>query len=233
MTVTSAAIDTTKPASRVVLVNLTVTESEIFKECFKSFHIQTQALAGQPAERLAKEKFEGCVLRLDDRAEEILKAARGSKSNRGIVIYGISPDILTAMRFSKYGINAVLNEPLERANVLRAVRATYLLALHEFRRYVRIPVAIQVDLRCDGRTVSALSQEVSSGGMSLECANLLPGKTQVDATFQLPDIGFVTLKSEICWRREASSSLGIRFITTDVNRQEVRNWIDHFMDNVR
>lgn len=233
MTVTNSAIDTSKPTSRVALVNLSAKESEILKECFKSFHIQTKILGGAVADRIAKEKFDGCALHLDGDAEEILKAARQSKSNRGIVIYGIAPDILTAMRFSKYGINAVLNEPLERSGVLRAVRSTYLLALHEFRRYVRIPVAVRVDLKVHGKIVSALSQEVSSGGMSLESTDLLPGKTQVDATFQLPDSAIIQLKSEICWRREANSCLGIRFLSTDENRQAVLSWIDSFMDNVR
>ena len=50
-----------------------------------------------------------------------------------------------AMRYSKYGINAMFQEPVERSAALKLVRATNTLVLHEFRRYVRIPVITEVD----------------------------------------------------------------------------------------
>jgi hypothetical protein len=226
----SSAVAPAKTTSRVALVGLNSTESEIFRECFKPFRIMTASVNDDPATRLVKEKFEGCVIRLDENAESVLKAARNSKSNRGIVLYGITDSMRTALRFSPYGINAILSEPLERPAALKAVRATYLLALHEFRRYVRVPVAIEVILQLRGRNLSALSQEVSSGGMSLESADLLDGKTDVEASFQLPGASALTIASEICWRREANHTLGIRFSMTDPKRQVVRDWIESYVD---
>lgn len=227
----SASSTAPKPYSRIALVKVSDAEAELLTDVFKPFQIQTRRIEQDPVETLLKEKFEGCVLHLDGPdAESVLKAARESRSNRGIVLYGISTGILSAMRFSKYGINAVLSNPLERANALKAVRATYLLALHEFRRYVRIPVAISVNLRVDGRTVTTMSHEVSSGGMSLESPDLLPGKLQVEASFQLPGEAAVTMPAEICWRREPSSTLGVRFDPMDARRQVVRNWIESYMD---
>jgi len=44
------------------------------------------------------------------------------------------------------GINAIFNEPLERPAALKLVRATRMLVLHEFRRYVRIPVMTEVSV---------------------------------------------------------------------------------------
>ncbi len=220
-----------KPSSRIALVNLNDADAGLLSECFKPFQIQTRRVNSDPAATLLKEKFEGCVVRLDDAdAEAVLQAARNSRSNRGIVLYGIANGVLPALKFSKYGVNAILADPLERNNALKAVRATYLLALHEFRRYVRIPVAITVNLRVNGRNVTTLSQEVSGGGMSLESADLLEGKAKVEASFQLPGEAAVSIPAEICWRRPHNSTIGIRFEATDARRQVVRNWIESYME---
>lgn len=227
----STASNPVKPSSRVALVNLSDADAGLLAECFKPFQIQTRRVADGAPAMLLKEKFEGCVLRLEDSdAEEVLQAARNSRSNRGIVLYGIANGVLPALKFSKYGINAILADPLERNNALKAVRATYLLALHEFRRYVRIPIAITVTLRVDHRNVTTLSHEVSGGGMSLESSDLLDGKTRVEASFQLPGEAAVSIPAEICWRRPPSSTLGIRFDAADARRQVVRNWIESYME---
>ena len=78
------------------------------------------------------------------------------------------------MRYSSYGINAVLDEPLDRQSVLKVVRATHLLVIHELRRYVRIPVASQVEFDVNGRPVVGTTVEVSSGGISIRCLAPLP-----------------------------------------------------------
>ena len=72
------------------------------------------------------------------------------------------------MRYFKYGINAVFYELLERQSALKLVRAIHTLVLHEFRRYVRIPVITEISIVCsDSRRFTATSQEISSGGMSM------------------------------------------------------------------
>ena len=83
-----------------------------------------------------------------------MEAARSSRSNSRCVIYGVGGSAQEAMRFSKYGINAMFHEPLERPATLKLVRATRMLVLHEFRRYVRIPVMTEVSLVGDGRRVT-------------------------------------------------------------------------------
>jgi hypothetical protein len=145
-----------------------------------------------------------------------------------MVLYGIS-DHKVAMQFSAYGINAILPDPLDKSAVLKMVRGTYLLALHEFRRYVRVPVAIEVTINDEGRVLHGLTQEVSSGGMSFTCASI-PGTKPVNATFTLPGARTVTVKGSICWRREKDQFYGLRFEFADRNRQIVREWIENFLD---
>jgi hypothetical protein len=229
----SAATETAVPrtTSRVALIGLDAGTATVLTECFRQFKISTVVLSPAEHSRLKQEKFEGCALRLaDPNAEAILQVARNSASNRAMVVYGIS-DHQTARQFSKYGINAVLADPIERAPALKAVRSTYLLAVHEFRRYVRVPVAIAVDIDADGRRLSALSQEVSSGGMSLEVPDLLADTKAVSATFTLPGMKTISIRGNICWRREKPKMFGVRFDTNEPTRQTVREWIDKFLDS--
>ena len=51
----------------------------------------------------------------------------------------------------------------------KLVRATQMLVLHEFRRYVRIPIITEISIvSADGRRFTATSQEISTGGMSVK-----------------------------------------------------------------
>jgi hypothetical protein len=229
----STAVEAAVPrtSSRIALVGLDDPTATTLTECFKQFKITTVALPPAEISRLGKEKYEGCVIRLtDSHAEAAVQAARNSRSSKAMVLYGIS-DHQTARQFSKYGINAVLPDPVERNFALKAVRGTYLLAVHEFRRYVRVPVAIGVEIEADGRRISTLSQEVSSGGMSLETPDLLPDAKLVNATFTLPAAKAISIRASICWRRENPRMFGIRFEPNEPTRPAVREWIEKFLDS--
>jgi hypothetical protein len=221
----------TRISSRVALVDLDEASASIMSDCFRQFRIQAVPLKDDAENRLSTEKFEGCVVRLNTpHAEGLIKAARTSRSSRGMVLYGIA-DHKTAMQYSKYGINAVLGEPLERSAALKAVRGTYLLAVHEFRRYVRVPVAIKVEIDAEGRGFSTLSQEVSSGGMSLEVPAMMGEVKNVNAVFTLPGAKTVSMKCTVCWRRDGAKIFGIRFDPQDPARPVVREWIEKFLDS--
>ena len=64
-------------------------------------------MTANAAERLKKEKFEACVMSLADGAEAVMEAARSSPSNSRCIIYGVGGNAQEAMRYSKYGINAM------------------------------------------------------------------------------------------------------------------------------
>ena len=124
------------------------------------------------------------MLRLyDPEADKILKAARSSPSNRRLVIYGIARNTQEALRYSSYGINAVLDEPLDRQSVLKIVRATHLLVIHELRRYVRVPLAAQAEVDTGSRgNAQVTTVEVSSGGISVrsEHSSAQIGRSRAD-----------------------------------------------------
>lgn len=219
----------TKPAARIALIGVPEPAAATLAECFKQFRIQSMALGEDALFRITREKFEGCVLRLTDDSRDMLRAIRGSASNRSMVLYAVG-DPRTAMQYSEFGINAVIHEPVERSEALKMVRATYLLAVHEFRRYVRVPVAIAVGLEGEGKKFEALSQEISSGGMSLQAISAPPEVRSVTAAFNLPGGKHTTVRGQVCWRREGQQTFGVRFEATDPGRAAVRDWIEGFLD---
>jgi hypothetical protein len=134
------------------------------------------------------------------------------------------------MRYSKYGINAMFQEPLERPAALKLVRATHMLVLHEFRRYVRIPIMTEVTVvSSDGRRISASSLELSSGGMSLKSGEDMSTGTNVEISFSLLTLPRVNVRGVVTWRK--TKSFGLRFDPTDSNRQKVKEWIDAYLES--
>jgi hypothetical protein len=228
--VVATGLVTKKVSARVALIGLDDAAADIMRESFKQFGIETRQLPLTDADRLGREKFEGCVLRLDDHAEHVLNTARTSRSNRRVVVYGICKSTPQAMRFSRFGINAMLNDPVDRQDALKVVRATHLLVVHELRCYVRIPLVANVKVETEKNTVQATTQEVSGGGMSVRAESMLPIGQAVRVTFDLPNRASLSLSGNVCWTRQHDSLFGVRFDADEPGREQVREWIDDYLD---
>jgi hypothetical protein len=226
------ASSTRKAAARTALVDVKESARALLVECFRQFGIESVAISSNAAERLRREKFEACVLNLGEGAgaEAVMEAARSSPSNSRCVIYGLGGNAQEAMRYSKYGINAMFSEPLERPAAIKLVRATHLLVLHEFRRYVRVPVMTEVAVKAaDGTRFTASSIEISSGGMSLKTSEELTLHTNVEISFALMTLPRVTVRGVVSWRKP--KSYGVRFDAADERRHTVKKWIDSYLEN--
>jgi len=222
-----------KVVARVLLAGLDEPSSAVLRDCFKHFGIPTISNNNDTQNRLQKEKFEACVVQLSQPdAESVLSAARNSASNSRIVIYGISCDTQEALRFSKLGINAIINHPVDRPSALKVVRSTHLLVVHELRRYVRLPVVTEVKVEFgSGNNFCGNSVEISAGGLSMRTDIRLAKETPVEVTFTLPPKDKVVVsRASVCWKREAANMIGIRFDPTDQRRLEVKLWIDSYLE---
>ena len=225
-----SASPTRKAAARTALVDLKDSARTLLAECFRQFGIETVVMSANAAERMRQEKFEACVLNLGDGAETVMQAARTSPSNSRCVLYGLGGNAQEAMRYSKYGINAMFHAPLERPAALKLVRATHMLVLHEFRRYVRVPLMTEVSIVCaDGRRFSCNSLEMSSGGMSLKNVEDLSTGTNVEVSFSLLTLPRVWVRGVITWQKP--KSFGVRFDAADDRRQRVKEWIDSYLES--
>ena len=220
---------TRKAAARAALVELNESSRNLLSECFRQFGIESVIMTGQAAERLAKEKFEACVLNLSHDVAPIMEAARSSPSNSRCVIYALGGNAQETMKYSKYGINAMFHSPLERPGALKLVRATHNLVLHEFRRYVRIPVMTEVSVVGEGLRFSASSIEMSSGGMSLKSPEDVSKGTSLEVSFSLMTLPRIAVRGTVTWRKP--KSFGVRFDAADDRRQKVKLWIDSYLEN--
>ena len=229
-TAVAPAAPAKKAAARVALVELKDSSRAVLTECFRQFGIESVVVGEKAAERLHKEKFEACVLRLGDGADAVMEAARKSPSNSRLVLYAIAGNAQEAMRYSKYGINAMFQEPVERPSALKLVRGTHLLVLHEFRRYVRIPVMTEVSLvSSEGQRISATSVEISSGGMSMKSSEDLVAGANVEVSFALMTLARVWIRSTVSWHK--GKSLGVRFDPSDERRLKLKQWIDSYLES--
>jgi hypothetical protein len=219
-----------KSVARTALVDLSEPTQNLLAECFRQFGIQTVVMSSDAADRMKKEKFAACVLPLGNGSEAVMEAARSSPSNSRCVIYAVGGNAQEAMRYSKYGINAMFHEPLERPSALKLVRATRMLVLHEFRRYVRIPVMTEVSIVCsDSRRFNASSVEMSSGGMSLKATEDITSGANVDVSFSLMTLPRVWVRGTVTWKKPRS--FGVRFDPTDDRRMKIKHWIDSYLES--
>lgn len=233
MSSTTVAAISGKITARIASIHIDPACNTFLNDCFRQFGITVVPVEGDPILLLNHHKFEACVVRLyDPEADKILKAARNSPSNRRLVVYGIARNTQEALRYSTYGINAVLDEPLDRQSVLKVVRATHLLVIHELRRYVRIPLSSQAEFDVNGRPVVGTTVEVSSGGISIRCLAPLPKSDAIRLTLTLPGVEKLNVRAFVCWYRESDKIYGMRFDATDERRLKVRGWIDQYLEIV-
>ena len=230
MATPTSGVNARKAIARLALIGVDEAISSTLRDCFRQFGIVTENVADDPSHRFLKEKFEACVLRLGDDAEAVLQAIRNSPSNRKIVVYGIAKGTQAAMRFSKYGINAVFEEPVERQTALKVVRATHLLVINELRRYVRVPIVAEANIEAGSERVSGITQEVSAGGMSLASNTKLHLGHTVQLSFSLPELGALKVRANVCWARENEQVFGLRFDPSDDRRLQVKKWIDEYLE---
>jgi len=219
-----------KGTARAALVDLKESSRVLLTECFRQFGIETVLVSSNAAERMRQEKFEACVINLGPGADVVMEAARTSPSNSRLVLYALGGNAQEAMRYSKFGINAMFHEPLERPAALKLVRATHMLVLHEFRRYARIPIMTEVTVLCpDNTRIAASSLEISSGGMSLRSSEDVKSGTNVEISFSLLTLPRVNLRGVVTWRK--TKSFGVRFDPADDRRQKVKEWIDGYLES--
>lgn len=219
-----------KFSARAALVDLHESSRSLLSECFRQFGIEAVPMTADHAGRLSKEKFEACVVRVGSPAETVLESARGSRSNNRMVIYGLGGNVREAMKLSKYGLNAVFQEPLERPAALKLVKATQMLVMHEFRRYVRIPVVTEVSIVAGQAHFTASSVEISSGGMSLKSAESVSPGMGVEVSFALLTLPRIWVRGNVTWHKPTEKMFGVRFDLRDDRRLRVKEWVESYLE---
>lgn len=217
----------TRPVPTIALLGLDAATNEALRKAFIECGIKTLEIKDDFASLVAKHKFEGCALPLNERAPSILEAIRSSRSNSRMIVYGIGMQDLDMRPFSGYGVNAILDLPLDRGAAVRMARSTCALLLQELRRYVRIPLVTEVSIETVGKQVRGSSREISRGGMSVHLAGITPEQNKVRLAFTLPGTPLIRISAAVCWKKD--SQIGLQFEDSDHSREIVKNWIESFL----
>lgn len=234
MTATSSAgapAGMPKPIARAILFAISSPTAEIVSECFRQFGVETLIDDDPTGARLMREKFEACVVALDDpHAPDLIAAARKSKSNHRILVYGLASSATQALKFSKVGINAVIDMPLNRTSALKVVRASHLLVLNELRRYARVPIVTPCKVQTGDRNLETMTVEISAGGMSVHTDRSLLMNAGAVLSFILPPSTEVYVRATVVWVNAQEQRVGFRFDPTDGHRTRVKEWVDQYLE---
>lgn len=217
-----------KKRPTVALFPMDQQSTDNFRDCFTQFSVDV--IPATDATILRKEKLEGCVVSLTSPdVESIVAAARTSAWQKRMVVYAVGPSA-NLRGLIQYGINVLLEPPVTRPAVVKAIHSTRLLLLNELRRYVRLPLAAPVTLEYESRRWTATSVEISVGGMSLQVNDgCPPPDITVSASFAVPGSKQLTIASDVCWSDEKAGQFGLRFNPAADDREQVKAWIDAYL----
>jgi len=225
-----------RPAARAIMFALPEETTGLLRDCFRQFGVDAIVEDDRTGARLQREKFEACVVSLEDpMAAQLMQTARTSSSNHRILIYGLASSTMQALSYSKYGVNAIIDVPINRSAALKVVRASHLLVLNELRRYARVPIVLEVKLETEQRNFVALTAEVSAGGMSLRTDRSLLMNSAVGLSFTLPDAGGTKAaetktRGTVVWVNAQEQRIGVRFDAADSRRAAVKQWVDKYLE---
>jgi PilZ domain-containing protein len=128
-------------------------------------------------------------------------------------------------------VNAFFHEPLERQAALKLVRATQMLVLHEFRRYIRIPIITEISMvSADSRRFTATSQELSTGGMSVKSPEDVQVGMALEVSFALLTLPRIWVRATVSWRKP-DKTFGVRFDVKDERRMRIKEWIEAYLES--
>jgi len=219
-----------KPAARAILFAISSPTCDVVRDCFRQFGVDV-VLDDDPAgHRLQREKFEACVVALDDpEAPKLIEAARKSKSNHRILIYGLASSTQQALSYAKFGVNAIIDVPINRSAALKVVRASHLLVLNELRRYARVPIVAPARVETEQRRFDAMTVEISAGGMSLRTDRSLLMNSPVLVSFTLPPSTEIKVRAVVAWVNAQEQRIGVRFDPTDGHRIRAKEWVEEYL----
>ena len=219
-----------KPGARAILFAISSPTAEVVRDCFRQFGVDT-VLEDDPAgARLMREKFEACVVALDDpMAVQLIQTARKSPSNHRILIYGLASSGKQALSYAKYGVNAIIDVPINRTAAMKVVRASHLLVLNELRRYARVPIVTTARIETEQRQFDVMTVEISAGGLSFRTDRSMLMNSALTLEFVLPPATDVKIRAQVAWVNAADQRIGVRFDAGDGHRLRVKEWVEAYL----
>ena len=214
---------TTAHMPRIAAFGLTAGECEHFATAFRNVKLAVEVL---PLSSLPpEEKFEAAIVHANGEAAPLLTALRSRSRRMLLYVIGPMPQIA---RLAHFGINAAL-EAITDANIARAVDHTYLLLAGKLRRYTRVPLYIPVTVQSGTLSFSAITEDLSGGGISLHlntATSMVHTGQAVSMRIMLPAAEPLNVHGVVC--RVAGEQVGVQF-ERDPEQEKLRVWVEEFL----
>ena len=215
-----------KQIPRVAITNLEEPAIGLLQTAFAKYGIDTVVIDSEDGQFLRDQKFEGCALKLGSSAASILETARSSELNRHMVVYGVSSNAVMILRMLKYGINAILDHPINEKTLEEVIKATQTVVKGEVRRFIRVPLFTLISVKVEGDVTTAQSRQISATGMAMVPSKPLAKGQKVTLSFTLPNTQFVNTDAIVCWLSEREKMIGVRFDPPENCIELIRPWIE-------
>jgi CheY-like chemotaxis protein len=187
-----------------------------------------EARAG--ADMLISDKFDAVIVDCDDLQGglALLQGLRNTPSNKNSVAFAIlNGKRTTTQEAFGMGANFVLQKPISELNASRCFHAALNFMLKERRRYFRQPVKMQVKVVFGGKTLQAVSTNVSEGGIALLMREALPKGATPHLHFSLPSLNVaMDVEAEVAWA-DMKGLAGLRFRNVPkATQDQLEHWLD-------
>lgn len=181
------------------------------------FEVVALADSRAAAQRISAEKFDLVALAAEmphPDGFELAELVRGSPSNQGvpILMFTAQENSETMRRGFALGVTFYLEKPLNAEKLRGLFSAARSLMLQQRRRYVRLPVRVEVRCQGGGRQFQTRSLDLAQGGILLESSGGLEVGDTVEAEFSLPGVREPLRLTGMVVRKLARDGMAMEFL---------------------
>lgn len=226
----SASAEPLPDLPTVAIVDMDESTLAVLRSCFKQFGVLTKAISMEELSRLQTEPFTGAVVPIYSDNERIANALLNGKATSSLVVYGVFTKFEQLSSFPVM-LSGAFTLPLDRPQVIRSIRTSFQVLKKELRRYVRIPLVTQAKVDFGDTGTSAITQEISAGGMSVISALEVNAAAPVRLSLSLPGERDISVRGAVSWTRKESRVFGVSFAGTNDELGRLQDWVDSYLES--
>jgi hypothetical protein len=202
----------------------------VMDQILKNFSIQTE-VCSEPARALnavMNRRLDAVIVDWDGAFDptSIVRAARKSSPNSNSTIVAMVNGH-SETHALLVGANFMIHKPTDVEHARRCMRAAYGTMLQNRRRAARVPVDITVVARvAEVGEIQARINDLSIGGLALQCGQSLPVNREVLTQFSLPGVSGVIHATGRIVNANESGRAGVRFsFVPEEDRNLLEGWL--------
>ena len=190
----------------------------------------------EAAALVERERFDGIFLELQMptlKGFQLAGKIRQTPSNRStpiVVVTGQDDNKIMAQAFAVGG-TLFLQKPIDRPKLVKLFRIARGIMFENQRRFIRVPVQVDVNCELNGKGIRGTSVNISEGGILVEIGRLGGVGASVLLTMRLPGQSSpCKLGGTIIWSDEKTIRTGIQFSgIAPKEKQAVRDFITSYL----